>query len=63
MAIFNFITKSDVHSGHNKLLAFNFYLMTLMKLMLNLSPYGLAFALVLACLMLTECSMDGFFNG
>ena len=43
MAIFDFITKGVVYSGHNKLSAFNCYLMTLMKLRLNISHYDLAF--------------------
>ena len=40
MAIFEFLVKGIVHSGHHKLSAFNCYLMTLM---LNLSCYDLAF--------------------
>jgi len=43
MAIFEFITKGIVHCGHHKLSAFRCYLMTLMKLRLNLSRYDLAF--------------------
>ena len=43
MAVFEFITKGIVHSGHHKLSAFNCYLMTMMKLRLNLSQYDLAF--------------------
>ena len=43
MAIFEFLVKDIVHSGHHKLSAFNCYLMTLMKLRLNLSHYDLAF--------------------
>ena len=43
MAIFEFLVKGIVHSGHHKLSAFNCYLMTLMKLRLNLSHYDLAF--------------------
>ena len=43
MTVFQFITKDIVHSGHHKLSAFNCYLMTMMKLRLNLSQYDLAF--------------------
>ena len=43
MAVFEFITKGIVNSSHNKLSAFNCYLMTMMKLRLNLSHYDLAF--------------------
>ena len=43
MAVFEFITKGIVHSGHNKLSAFNWYLMTMMTLRLNFSHYDLAF--------------------
>ena len=42
-AIFEFLIKGIVHSGHHKLSAFNCYLMTLIKLRLNLSHYDLAF--------------------
>ena len=43
MAIFEFVKKGVSHSGYHKLSEFDFFLLTLMKLCLNLNNYDLGF--------------------
>ena len=43
MAVFEFVAKGLYHSGHHKLAEFDCFLLTIMKLQLNLSHYDLAF--------------------
>ena len=43
MAVFEFVAKDLHHSGHHKLAEFDCFLLTIMKLRLNLNHYDLAF--------------------
>ena len=43
MAVFEFVAKGLHHSGHHKLAEFDCFLLTMMKLQLNLNHYDLAF--------------------
>ena len=43
MAVFEFVAKDLHHSGHHKLAEFDCFLLTMMKLRLNLNHYDLAF--------------------